>query len=171
MLSSKTENPLIKSIFLAISQDSTKHSGLLRGISKSMAETKVKTKDCEKTIGKPWIIVSNHLEELKKGQANLSSEELYEKLREYESSLGEEYHVFVQMQTLEFMTETINRRYKISLEKVKGVFESIIKDEEHHRELLATIKEMLEPKTQEIFTPIVKYQTPDQWINYIPHKP
>jgi rubrerythrin len=47
---------------------------------------------------------------------------------------------------LELMAEEINRFSNINLGNLKNIFESIIHDEEHHKELLATIKELLSPK-------------------------
>ncbi len=171
-LSEKTEIPLSKSLLLSIAQDSSKHSALLHGISESLFSTNVKIKDCEKNLGKIWQNVNIYLKEVTVKEGNLFSAELYEKLYVLESTMGEEYYVFVQMQTLQYLTKEINQIYSINLEKVKGIFESIINDEEHHREILATLKELNEPKIRDLDnTPLVKFQSPDNWINYTPNNP
>jgi ferritin len=91
------------------------------------------------------------------------------KLVALESSLGEEYYIFVQMKTLQLIVKEINQLYGIDLEKIKEVFESIIKDEEHHREILAAIKDIVSKKlTKKDDTPKVKYQNPDSWIHSLP---
>ena len=91
-----------------------------------------------------WNIVSNHLNEMNKKErvAKLNSSELLLKLNALESNLGEEYYIFVQMKTLQLMVKEINQLCSINLEKIKNIFESIIRDEDHHREILATIKEI-----------------------------
>jgi hypothetical protein len=165
-LSEKTDIPLAKSLLFSIAQDSSKHSALLKGISDSIFSTDVKTKDCAKNLGPIWRNVTTYLNEVTAKEENLSLAELYEKLLTLESNIGEEYYIFVQMQTLQYMTKEINQLYNINLDKVKRIFESIINDEEHHREILATLKELSEPKIKDLDnTPLVKFQSPDQWIN------
>jgi rubrerythrin len=165
-LSEKTEIPLAKSLLLSIAQDSSKHSALLKGISDSLASTDVKIKDCAKNLGPIWQNVTTYLKEVTAKEETLSLAELYEKLLTLESSIGEEYYIFVQIQTLQYMTKEINQLYNINFDKVKRIFESIINDEERHREILATLKELSEPKIRDLDnTPLVKFQSPDQWIN------
>jgi rubrerythrin len=169
ILSEKAEVPLSKSLLLAISQDSSKHSGLLRGISDTLTHVDVKEKDCAITLGQPWKMVTSHLKQAMEIQKPLTELEFYHKLSVYESILGEEYAIFVQMKTLQHLSTMIKETYNISLEKVKEVFESIIGDEEKHKEYLATLKENNETLRKEYdYTPIVKYQTPDKWIKYSP---
>jgi rubrerythrin len=172
-LSEKTENPLAKSLFLSITQDSSKHSTLLKGIGDSIAMSKVKTKDCAKNLGQIWLTVDNYLNEVKtKKEDELFIADLYEKLIALESDLGEEYYILVQMQTLQHLTKEINERYNINLDNVKSIFESIISDENHHIELLGTLKELAKPIEKDLDnTPIVRYQSPDNWRNYPPNIP
>ena len=172
-LSEKTENPLAKSLFLSITQDSSKHSTLLKGIGDSIAMSKVKTKDCAKNLGQIWLTVDNYLNEVKtKKEDELFIADLYEKLIALESDLGEEYYILVQMQTLKHLTKEINERYNINLDNVKSIFESIISDENHHIELLGTLKELAKPIEKDLDnTPIVRYQSPDNWRNYPPNIP
>jgi ArsR family metal-binding transcriptional regulator len=77
--------------------------------------------------------------------------------------------MFVQMKTLHLMAKMINQLYSINVENIKNVFMSIIKDEEHHREILATIKDGIKENLKEHnSTPKVKYQNPDTWVRSIP---
>jgi hypothetical protein len=169
-LSDDAENPFAKSILLSISQDSSKHSALLQGIGSSISSVKISEKDCAKNLGQTWRTTVVFLDEAISSQGTKKSlEALYDKLVALESGFGEEYYVFVQMQTLEYLTKEINQLYNLSLDKVKGIFESIIKDEDHHRELLETLKEMGASKSKpHDYTPIVRFQSPDRWINYTP---
>ena len=167
-LSEKTENSLAKSLLLSIAQDSSKHSIFLKGIGESIANSNVKTKDCEKNLGQIWLTVDKCLKETKTKKAGeLSFADLFEKLTTLESNLAEEYYVLVQMQTLQHLTKEINERYSISLDNVKSIFESIINDENHHIEILETLKELVKPIEKDLDnTPMVRYQSPDNWRNY-----
>jgi rubrerythrin len=166
-ISNKVQHPLAKSLLLSIAQDSSKHSILLKGVGDSISASKVKEKDCKQNLGKIWITVSTLLDEVQKNEEKpLHLTELYEKLMPLESSLGEEYYIFVQTQTLQFLSKEIDKLYNIDLDAVKRVFESIMNDEEHHREILATLREMSEPKIVDLDnTPLVKFQSPDNWIS------
>jgi rubrerythrin len=167
-LSEKTETPLAKTLLSSIAQDSSKHSTLLKGVGDSIANLKVKTKDCAKNLGQIWLTVDDYLNEVQTKKVNeLSIVDLYDKLMAFESSLGEEYFIFVQMQTLQHLTAEINKLYNIDLVDVKSIFESIINDENRHRELLNTLKELAEPKEKDLDnTPLVRYQNPDNWRDY-----
>jgi len=169
-LSEKTETPLAKSLLLSIAKDSSKHSTLLKGVGNSIANSEVKTKDCAENLGQIWLTVTSFLDEAKTGKVNkLSLANLYEKLIPLESELGEEYFMLVQMQTLKHLTKEINESYNISLDNVKSIFESIISDENHHIELLGTLKELSKPIEKDLDnTPMVRYQSPDNWRNYPP---
>jgi len=171
-LSEKAEMPLVKTLLLNIAQDSSKHSILLKGIADSIAVTKEKTKDCAKKLGETWRIIDTLLEDTKtvERMGKLELGKLIEKLKVLESSAGEEYYILVQMKTLQYMVKEINQLYRITLESTKNIFMKIIDDEEHHSELLATIKELLsEPEQQsQDNTPKVKFQNPDSWIQASP---
>lgn len=171
-LSKRTEIPLGKSLLLSIAQDSSKHSALFKGIADSVCVTKTKTKDCAKNLGKIWQIVDTCLDEVTKGVGEITFAYLHDKLLALEGSMGEEYYIFVQMETLQHLTGEIKQLYNIDFNAVKGIFENIISDENHHREIIATLKELIEPEEKDLDnTPLVKYQSPDQWINYNPRNP
>ena len=169
-LSEKTDKPIAKSLLTSIAQDSLKHSTLLKGIGRSIANSEVKSKDCAENLGQIWLTVTNYLDEAKNRKVGeLSLPELYEKLIPLESELGEEYYVVVQMQTMKHLTKEINERYNISLDNVKSIFESIINDENHHIEILETLKELAKPVEKDLDnTPMVRYQSPDNWRSYSP---
>jgi rubrerythrin len=170
-ISERVEPPLIKSLLLSISKDSSKHSALLNGIAVSISNSKHKAKDCAKNLGEVWNSVSNYLNEMNKKDriSKVYFSELLSTLMALESSLGEEYYIFVQMKTLQLMVREINRFYNINLDKIRQVFVGIIEDEEHHREILATIKEIInEDLEKQDSTPKVKYQHPDAWIHSLP---
>jgi rubrerythrin len=169
VLSEKVELPLIKSMLKEISLDSKKHSTILYGVSKSLPETDWKPKDCRKTFGKILDVVDNFVEDLSKVKSLKASNlpELSIQLIGLESTMGEEYFVFVQLKTLEFMSKEIGKIYNINLDSLKEIFAAIIEDEEHHREILAKIRELIRKKEDEEIdnTPFVRFQNPDAWIS------
>ena len=173
MLSEKTENPLAKSLLLSIALDSSKHSALLKGIGDTIAVTELRTKDCAKNLGQIWLMLNTCLRVVTKKEAGeLSFADLDEKLIALESSMGEEYYIFVQMETMLHLSKWINQRYNVNLDNVKSMFENIITDETRHREIIATLKALIEPKENDLDnTPLVKYQSPDKWITYTPNSP
>ena len=87
-----------------------------------------------------------------------------------ESIMGEEYYVLVQLKTLQLMTQEINQLYNVNLESLKNIFTKIINEEEHHREILETIKTLLDRKEQPEAdsAPSVRYQHPDSWTQPMP---
>ena len=171
-LADKTEAPLVRTFFLEIALDSQKHSTLLAGIGDSMAVSQKKTQDCKKNLGVIWQTtdkINKEITAIKKiGKEEFSR--LAEKLTVLESMLGEEYYILIQMKTLQLMTKEINQLYNIDLDRLKNAFVAVIRDEEHHRELLATIKELLTENdpVKNDNTPMVKWQTPDAWIRKLP---
>lgn len=172
-LARKVQLPLAKSLLLILSSDSQKHSVILKGVGDGIAAVKVKTKECENKIGEVWRANEAFYREIA-AKEKITEEELpqlAEKLAMFEGVLGEEYYVFVQMQTLDFMTKEINQIYSISIDSIRSIFESIIKDEERHREILGTIRELFAEKVQKPsnLAPMVKFQHPDSWI--IPSNP
>jgi rubrerythrin len=169
-IADKVEVPLIKSFLLQIATDSKKHSIALKGVAESIAKPEGNLKDCEKKIGETWRIVNIILKDVK-GKTKIplgDFPKLTEKLTVLESVMGEEYYMFVQLKTLEFMMKEINQIYNIDLGSVKKIFLNIIRDEETHRELLEKMKTLVTPKTKVDTAPIVKYQNPDAWSKPLP---
>jgi rubrerythrin len=170
-LSAKVEHPLFKSLLFSIAQDSTKHGALLKGVADSVMTISGKPKNLEK-LGDSWHVVAslNKQIESKKIFSDEDFVELSWKLAYLESSVGEEYYMFVQLKTLERMMREINQIYRIDLGSVKKLFTHIINDEERHREIIETIRATLEKKqeaeeSKKIVTPpLVKYTSPDNWI-------
>ena len=166
-LADSVDLPFIKSLLLHIAYDSQKHSAILTGISQSIGESKVKTKDCEKRLRASWTVIddiSNEIANEKKTLAE-SLPSLAKKLSLLESSMGEEYYALARMKTLQAMTDLIRKNYSVDLEDLKDVFETIIKDEETHLDLLAKIKKFLAGQQVKKVdtTPAVKYQNPNTW--------
>jgi rubrerythrin len=168
--SGKIEMPLVKSFLLSIAEDSHKHSMLLKGVADSMGKPE-KPKDCAKKTGETWRLIDTFYKEISAKEKITESElsQLSEKLAYLESILGEEYYVFVQMKTLQLMVNEINQLYYIDLGSVKTIFVKIINDEEHHREILEKIKNIVNRTAKATDnSPAVKYQNPDAWISSQP---
>jgi rubrerythrin len=93
-----------------------------------------------------------------------------QKLMLLESTVGKEYYILVQLKTLEYMTREIREIYNVDLEDLKDILETIIRDEETHRELLSEMKKILvgEEKQTEDIAPAVKYKNQDVWSRSMP---
>jgi rubrerythrin len=173
-LADKVNLPLINSLMLHIAFDSRKHSVILKGISESMVKSKRQFKGCEKKLffGGTWTIIERLAGEITRRERipreHLAS--LIEKLMLLESTVGEEYYILVQLKTLQYMTREIREIYNVDLEDLKDILETIIRDEEIHRELLSKMKKILvgEEKQTDDTAPAVKYKNPDSWSRSTP---
>jgi len=173
-LADKVNLPLINSLMLHIAFDSRKHSVLLKGISESITKLRKQPKDCEKKLflGRTWTIIEHLAGEIARKERiprkHLSS--LVEKLMLLERTVGEEYYILVQLKTLRYMTREIREIYNVDLEDLKDILETIIRDEEIHRELLSKMKKILigEEKQIDDIAPAVKYKNPNAWSRAMP---
>jgi rubrerythrin len=170
-IADKIDLPLVKSLFQEIALDSQKHSVILKGVGESIAQPKADQKECEKKIGESWKIISKLQKEVSKmnkiGPKELP--ELSTKLAVLESTMGEEYYIFVELKTLHVLMKQINQIYNIDLGSSKKIFMKIINDEEHHRELLETIRHLItKPEEEKDKSLFVKYQNPDAWSRPLP---
>ncbi len=170
-ITEKTDMPLVKSLFQQIAIDSQTHHTILEGISTSITQTKVNPKDCGKKIGQSWDIMAKAQKEIAKidkiDPENIQW--LVKQLAYFESIMGEEYYIFVQLKTLETLVNEINSKYHIDLGSTKKLFTKIIADEDYHREILETIRNLVTQKEKEADnSPAVKYQNPDAWNRPMP---
>jgi rubrerythrin len=173
-LADKVNLPLINSLMLHIAFDSRKHSVILKAISESIAKPKKQPKDREKKLffGGTWAMIEHLAGEVARREKiprkHMSS--LVEKLMLLESTVAEEYYILVQLKTLRYMTREIREIYNVDLEDLKDILETIIRDEEIHRELLSKMKKILigdEKRTKDI-APAIKYKNPDAWLRSAP---
>lgn len=162
----KTEMPFVRSLFEQIAIDSHKHSVILKGVSEGIAIPTADSKACEKRMGETWkrlAITQKEIDRISRiNNDNLPW--LVEKLAHFESAMGEEYFVFIQLKTLHMLVKEINQKYNIDLSHTKSLFTSIINDEDHHRELLETIKCLVTKKEKENDTSLVgRYESLDTY--------
>ena len=170
-LADRVDLPFVKSLLLHIAYDSQKHSAILNGISQSIGGSKVKAKDCGKRLSKSWMVIDDVSYEIANEKSLVESlPSLTKKLSLLESAMGEEYYTLVRMKTLQQMTALIRDRYNVDLEDLKDVFETIIKDEEIHQDLLVKMKKFLAgQQVKKLDTaPTVRYENPDAWRRPIP---
>lgn len=166
-IAGKTEMPFVKSLFDQIAIDSHKHSIILKGISQSINETEPISKQCMEKFGSAWKTLTAAKEEIAKIQKidDKNLPWLVKRLAHFESDMGEEYFIFIQMKTLHVLVKEINHRYNIDLNHAKSLFESIIHDEDHHRELLEIIRCLVNKKDKENDTSLVaRYQSLDAYV-------
>jgi rubrerythrin len=172
-IAEKTEMPLVKAHFQEIAIDSQKHHNILQGVSKSICvKNQCNRKECGEKIGQSWEITNKVQKEI--GKINKIDSEnlswLIEKLGYFESIMGEEYYIFVQLKTIQILVNEINKQYNIDLSSIKSIFNNIIKDEDHHRELLEIVRQLVTKKEkEEDNSPAVKYQNPDAWNQAMPN--
>jgi rubrerythrin len=149
-ISFKVENPLVKTLLGEIALDSQKHSLILSGISESITGKKVTEKEYSKSneILKTMAKIQKEIAKIEKiGLGDFK--QLSDKLQFLEGEMGEEYYTLAQMKTLEMMTKEINKLYSIDLGNLKSIFIHVINDEEHHREILQTIKQLTANKEED----------------------
>lgn len=171
-LADRVDLPFIKSLLLHIAYDSRKHSAILNGISQSIGGSRVKAKDCEKRLSISWKVIDDISYEIANEKNALvgSLSSLAKKLSLLESAMGEEYYALVQMKTLQAMTGVIRKSYNVDLEDLKDVFETIIRDEQTHLELLGKMKKFVAgQQMKKVDTaPAVRYENPDAWRRPVP---
>lgn len=150
-IADKVDVPLIKSLLLEISLDSLKHHHLLKGVADSMPKANGE-KECPLRINNEWNKIESYLADLLKKEriAEIDLPELSEKLTLFESVMGEEYDIFIQIKSLELFAKEIKNKYNVTLENVEDIFNGIIDDEQHHREILATIKDLIRQNEQKM---------------------
>jgi rubrerythrin len=173
-LADKVNLPLVNSLLLHIAYDSRKHSAVLKGITESIAEPRKQPKDYEKKLffGKTWSVIENLAKEIAKEQRipKKSMASLVKKLMLLESTVGEEYHILVQLKTLQYMTREIREVYNVDIKDLKDILVIIIRDEETHRKLLAKMKKILVGKEEQMEdkAPAFRYQNPNAWSRAMP---
>jgi rubrerythrin len=171
-LSDKVDAPLVHSLLLYIAHDSQKHSAILKGIGESISKSEKTPKDCKKRFADTGATIDRLQQEIaEEGRTNsLNIPSLVKKLTVLESAFGEEYYSLVQLKTLEYMEKEIRVNYAVEVEDLKSIFETIIRDEGLHSELLARMKEILsaEEEKKEPKAPMVKYTHPDSWSRAMP---
>jgi len=173
-LADKVDLPLVNSLLLHIAYDSRKHSAVLKGITESIAKQKKQPENYEKKLffGKTWTIIENLAKEISKEQRipKESMASLVKKLMLLESTVGEKYHILVQLKTLQYMTREIRETYNVDIKDLKEILAVIIRDEETHRKLLSKMKKILvgEEEQTEDKAPAFKYQNPDAWSRAMP---
>jgi len=164
-IASKTENLLARSSLYYIAYDSLKHSVIMKEIAENISPSEPKTEECEKKLKKVWDKISDLSEEIAEKQKVKDSDlpGLMNRLAGFETSLSEEYFVLVELKTFDFMSKEISQMYNVNLESLKYIFELIAKDEENHREILASLEELFRKEPPKDNTPIVRYQHPNAW--------
>ena len=172
-ISEKTRHlPLVKSLLLQVSLDSRKHAIILKGIVQSLPKTNWKPDNLPKTMADAWrsidafqVEISDVEEIVEEDLSNLPRQ-----LSALETIMAEAYDILVQYENLDLISTQLSNIYHANFESLKKIFMEIIHDEEHHKEILLTIKDLLERKKEEKTesTPMVRFQNPDAWRGSIP---
>ena len=74
--------------------------------------------------------------------------------------MGEEYEILVQAKSVIFFASEIDQKYNFKSKNFRKIFEKIISDEQHHNEILETIKEVIHQKETELLVkdPLLSYR-------------
>ena len=138
---------------------------MLKVVNATFEESEWNELDKKKKIGESWRMITKLQKEVSKINEINSDDlpELSAKLKIFESIMGEEYYIFVQLKTLDFMVKEINQMYNIDLSSAKSIFINIISDEDRHREILGTIERLVTKEEAAGNSPILRYQNPDAW--------
>jgi rubrerythrin len=176
-LSKKIENSVVRTLLVSIAQDSLKHSSLFEEISKDFINVPPREKECKRQLGEIWSNIYS-VTKLLKDKKTLSSEDLLvliKKLSYVEYYMGEEYSILEKVKTLKYMSKEISDFYNVDFEDAfslhKKVIDSIINDEQKHRDILIDIVKLLTKELAPSIThPTIKYQTPDAWVFQPPNK-
>jgi len=171
-LAERVNLPFVRSLLLHIAYDSQKHSAILLGIADTIAKSKTKKKACEKRMGPTGKLINDISWEISQSKSvpTETIPSLVKKLKGLESTAGEEYYVLTQLKTLQYLTKEIRQTYNVDLDDLKDIFETIVRDEETHTELLSRIMKFIvgvEKKADEA-EPLVKYTNPDAWSRAMP---
>jgi rubrerythrin len=161
-ISQKVDFPLIKALLEEIAIDSKKHYHLLKGIIDSLPKVDLKTKDAQKKFSQSQKTMKNFsayftdTEQI--NENNLL--ELIAKLTLLESQMGEEYEILVQAKSIVSFASEISKEYNFKPENFKRIFEKIIGDENHHKGILETIREIINQKDKELLVkdPLLHYR-------------
>jgi hypothetical protein len=166
-VAAKVDNPLIIGLLQGIAQDGLKHSKLLKAITESSAYSKEKAKEFSSKLAVAWSNADKaFIEKVASGTKFGSSQlDLLEKLAELESNLAEEYAAFLEEDILVLLAKETSGHYKVKPDDIRSIFLGMVKDERHHKKIMAIVIELLsQDKSESVgITPIVKYQSPDSW--------
>jgi rubrerythrin len=160
--------PLVRSLLYQISLDSKKHSSTLKGLVLSLPKTNWKPSELPKEIGEAWRSIDafqmeiSDVEDLPEdGIASLTMQ-----LFKLEALMHQAYDGLMQYDNLDLMAKEMGKLYGGTFEAAKGIFMEMIHEEDRHKEILATVRALLnreEAKEKSKLTPVVRYRNPDSW--------
>jgi len=159
--------PLVKSLLLTIGHDSEKHSTILKGIVQSLPKTSWKSNELPKAMAEAWRSIDAFQVELSDVEEILTLDlsNLAAELNSLEKIMIEAYDVLMRYGNLELMMDALGSVYNLDLELLKRIFIEVMHDEEHHKEILLTVKELIDQRVLEKkdLSPVVRFQNPDAW--------
>ncbi len=149
-LAERATLPSAKAILLDVAFDSQKHAHLLREVCEKLAKSKYKPSDSakiEEVFNITYAIFRDII-----AKEELTPDELIslsEKLDVLEKTLGEKY-AYVQSKTQKLSEKKLNPLHNVSLDNFGSLFARMINDTIRHRELLGSIKVLIEQNSQEL---------------------
>ncbi len=168
-LAEKVDMPLAKGLIQGLAHDSLKQANLLTSISDSVRFSEKKNNECEKKLKVVSSMLGSFSIEIQAREKITKTEfpRIAENFAILEGSFVEEYIMLMQEDTLRCLVEEINEHYHVDSYQIQKVLWNLKTEQEDHKELLATINELLNQneRNQMYSTPFVKYQNPDGWIH------
>ena len=164
-LSQKVEDIAAKALFSYIATDSLKHSTILVSIIDEVNGSKVRERDCDINI----LYNKDVIKTLSKNIARSSTIDrgrlipIIDQLANFEHLLHNEYKKAFRLEIRNFNPNKFGKENEEDL----NILTLIVEDEERHQRILAAIANLCDRKLSFTSnTPIVKYQSPDNW--YVP---
>ncbi len=166
-MSGKIWLSFVESLLAEVSIDGQKHAAVFKGLVDSLPKIEFDPNNCEEAL----VEACNSIDLLRKEIAEVSSldeaaiMQLTDNLMAVEKSLATQYGEFVHPETVELLSEKLGRIYIMDVDVVRKLFEMLIRDEERHIEILATVKRLLDWSVLKKVdnTPQVRFQNPDSW--------
>lgn len=135
-LSERTQNSSLKPFLLYISQDSKKHSNILKGLSKLISITDIEREICRNSTSityRKMITLAEDEQMNRKIIQDFEVSSIAQKMSRLESFFAEEYMLPIRLGILPIVVP------QIDLERFQMIIEWIIEDEKRHEAILRNI--------------------------------
>lgn len=157
------------SLILALAYDSLKTAKILQDLLSSFDLAEKGIKNCKKNRLKLWEKIHAFSQNVQEMQ-NINDEAFCQILKELislEDLLLEGYAEIIKSDAPRILAEKLSEITLTELSAVKKLFESIVEEKQRHRLTLIEVNytfEKREANKKSLFSPVVKYQNPDAWI-------
>ncbi len=138
-LASRIDDEYVKLLLEYVSDDSLKHSRILKSVSRYLGVEEVDLDECSRIVGSVILCIIEDAERIASRTDIITVDKLtseFDDLVNLEKFFGEEYFNMIQLKLLEAIIE----QEKIEVGFLKEILEYIIEDERRHEKILKAIK-------------------------------